>query len=217
MGWGGMMPAVVVFSGRVRNQPADTSPVSREEFIAAWRERGWRPTSQLLFDGGKVFLKAPDHLVAFSTTAHDNRPIWKSVWENQYELDGMSQMIAMMSMQMGWQMQMQGNGKPKSPAEVMLFGDRVHQSMSISDGVIYSIEGKKVSTTANPPQNPAMARGFQWGVTPRRTRSNWLTAYSVVGGKVRWTRTASDEDKDGTTEVGFLARRSPAAACSWPR
>jgi outer membrane protein assembly factor BamB len=210
MGWGGMMPAVVVFSGRMRNQPNEPTPVSREDFIAKWREQAWRPASQLLFDGGKVFVKAPNHLVAFSTAAHDNRPIWKSVWENQYELDGMSQMMAMMAMNYGWQGQM-NVGKPRSPAEVMLFGDRVHQAMSISDGVIYSIEGKKVSQTSAPP-NPAMARGFQYGVTPRRTRSNWLTAYSTAGGKVRWTRTASDEDKEGTTEVGFLAAPVPCGS-----
>jgi outer membrane protein assembly factor BamB len=211
MGWGGMMPGVVVFSGRMRNQPNEPTPVSREEFISKWRENAWRPASQLLFDGGKVFIKAPDHLVAFSTTAHDNRPIWKSVWENQYELDGMSQMMAMMAMNYGMNMQMTAGGKPRSPAEVMLFGDRVHQAMSISDGVIYSIEGKKVSQTSSQP-NPAMARGFQWGVTPRRTRSNWLTAYSTAGGKVRWSRTASDEDKEGTTEVGFLAAPVPCGS-----
>lgn len=208
-GMGGMMPGVVVFSGRMRNQPNDPTPVSREEFIEKWREQAWRPASQLLFDGGKVFVKAPNELVAFSTTAHDNRPIWKSVWQNQFELDGMSQMMAMMAMNYG--QQFSTSGKPRSPAEVMLFGDRVHQAMSISDGVIYSIEGKKVSTTSTQP-TPAMMRGFQYGVTPRRTRSNWLTAYSTAGGKVRWSRTASDEDKEGTTEVGFLAAPVPCGS-----
>jgi outer membrane protein assembly factor BamB len=213
-GWGGggMMPAVVVFSGRVRNQGNEPTPVSREEFIAKWREQGWRPATQLLFDGGKVFIKAPDHLVAYSTAAHDNQPVWKSAWENQYELDGMSQMMAMMAMNYGWQGQFNTAGKPRSPAEVMLFGDRVHQAMSIADGVIYSIEGKKISPVDTPAPNPAMARGFQWGVTPRRTRSNWLTAYSASGGKVRWSRTASDEDKEGTTEVGFLAAPVPCGS-----
>jgi outer membrane protein assembly factor BamB len=204
MGWGGAMPGVVVFSGRMRNQPNQPTPVSREEFIEKWREQGWRPASQLLFDDGKVFVKAPNHLVAFSTTAHDNRPIWKSVWENQYELDGMSQMLASMAMAYGGQMQISA-GKPRSPAEVMLFGDRVHQAMSISGGVIYSLEGKRVSATEAAQPRQVAGRGFQYGVTPRRTRGNWLTAYSTVGGKVRWTRTASDEDKEGTTDVGFLA------------
>ncbi|HEX5103070.1 MAG TPA: PQQ-binding-like beta-propeller repeat protein, partial [Pirellulaceae bacterium] len=211
-GFGGAMPmGIVVFSGRGARQPSAPSPVSREEFIEKWREQGWRPAGQLLFDGGKIFIKAPDQLVAFSTTAHDNRPIWKSVWQNQYELDGRSQAMAMMAMNYGYNFQMQ-DGKPRSPAEVLLFGDRVHQSMSIADGVIYSIEGKKVSATGEAQQKPAVARGFQWGVIPRRTRGNWLTAYSTAGGKVRWSRTASDEDKEGNSDVGFLAAPVPCGS-----
>lgn len=210
MGWGGMMmPAVVDFSGRVRNQPNPPTPVSREEFISEWREHGWRPASQLLFDGGRVYIKAPDHLVAYSTAAHDSRPVWKSLWRNQYELDGMSQMLAMMAMNMGLQGQLQGTNKPKSPAEVMLFGDRVHQSMSIAEGVVYSIEGKKIPEAEAEKPVAAVGRAFQYGVTPRRTRGNWLTAYDANGGKVQWTRTASDEDKEGTTDIGFLAAPVP--------
>jgi outer membrane protein assembly factor BamB len=203
-GYGGMMPGVVVFSGRMRQQPNQPQPVSREDFIAQWRNSGWRPTGQLLFDGGQVYVKAPDHIAAFSTSALSAKPVWRSVWDNRYELDGMSQAMGMMAMQMGWQAGQLNSGKPRSAAEVMLFGDRVHQAMNIADGVLYSIEGKRVSGT-DPEQPQTAMRGFQWGVTPRRTRSNWLTAYSAAGGKVRWTRTASDEDKEGTTEVGFMA------------
>ncbi|MDX1944384.1 MAG: PQQ-binding-like beta-propeller repeat protein [Pirellulaceae bacterium] len=194
---------VVVFSGRIVGQQNQPSPISREELVAAWRQNGWMPTAQLLFDGGRVYLKTPDRLVAFSASALSDQPAWKSLWRNQYQLDGMSQMTAMMSAQMFGGNLPQGT-KPKTTAEVLLFGDRVHQSMTISGGVVYSLEGKAISETS--PQQPAPPnRGWQWGVTPRRTRKNWLTAYSAVGGKVKWTRTASDEDKDGTTDIGFLA------------
>jgi outer membrane protein assembly factor BamB len=119
----------------------------------------------------------------------------------------MSQSLAMMAMNYGNQ-QMFAAGKPKTAAEVLLFGDRVQQSMSIAGGVIYSLEGKAISETAG--NRPAAGgKPFQWGVTPRRTRNNWLTAYSAAGGKVKWTRTASDEDKEGGSDVGFLAAPVP--------
>jgi outer membrane protein assembly factor BamB len=202
----GGMPGmgIVVFSGRMPRQPDQTQPVSREELVSRWRENGWRPTPQLLFDGGRVYIKTPDRLTCYSTAALDDRPVWRSLWRNQYQLDGMSQMLAMMAMNYGGQPIMSAS-KPRTTAEIMLFGDRVHQAMSIAGGVIYSLEGKSISEAAGPPQTAAAMRGFQWGVTPRRTRSNWLTAYSAAGGKVKWTRTASDEDKEGGTDTGFLA------------
>ncbi len=201
----GGMPGmgIVVFSGRMPNQPNQAQPVSREDLVNRWRENAWRPTPQLLFDGGRVYVKTPDRLTCYAAAALDDRPVWRSLWRNQYQLDGMSQMLAMMQMQMGQQM-MTAAAKPRTTAEIMLFGDRVHQSMSISGGVIYSLEGKSISESSGTQQAAAM-KGFQWGVTPRRSRGNWLTAYSAAGGKVRWTRTASDEDKEGGTDVGFLA------------
>src|SRR4029453_4497637 len=197
------MGGIVAFSGRFPTQPNQPQPVSREDLVSRWREKPWRPTPQLLFDGGRVYLKTPDRLTCYSTAALDDRPVWRSLWRNQYELDGMSQMLAMMAMNYGNQM-MTSATRPRNTAEIMLFGDRVHQSMSIAGGVIYSLEGKSISETAGPQQAGAMKQ-FQWGVTPRRTRGNWLTAYSAAGGKVKWTRPASDEDKEGTSDVGFLA------------
>ena len=42
--------------------------------IAEWREHGWRPTQQLLLDGGRVYVKTADNLIAYPLAAHDDRP-----------------------------------------------------------------------------------------------------------------------------------------------
>ena len=212
-GGGVFMGGVVVMRGGMmvsqNGQVQQTAAVSREELINNWRSGGWRPTGRLLFDGGRVYLKTPDRLVCFSGAAHNQQPIWQSAWENRYELDGMSQMLTQMQIAYGNVPQGGGTSRPKSAPEVLLFGDRVHQSMSIDGGAIYTLEGKRVGTE-RPAQQPA--RGFQYGVTPRRTRGNWLTAYQASGGKALWTRTASDEDKEGTTDVGFLAAPVPCGS-----
>ena len=205
--YGGMMMGpILAFSGELPPQQQQTTAISREDLVGEWLKNGWMPTGQLLFHEGRVFIKTPDRLVCYSAAAHDDKPLWRSLWRNQYSLDGMSQSLAMMAMSYG--AMMPTGGRPKTTAEVMLFGDRVHQSMSISGDTVYTLEGKAISDQAAS-GSAGPERGFQWGVMPRRTRSNWLTAYSVAGGKARWTRTASDEDKDGNTEVGFLAAPVP--------
>ncbi|HMC09883.1 MAG TPA: PQQ-binding-like beta-propeller repeat protein, partial [Pirellulaceae bacterium] len=120
----------------------------------------------------------------------------------------MSQHVAMVTMSMGVNLP-QGSMKPNTSAEILAFGDRVHQSMAIADGVIYSLEGQRL-TTSEP--KPRVERGFQWGAVPRRSRTNWLSAYQSSSGKALWTRSASDEDKAGASDIGFLAVPTPCGS-----
>jgi len=180
---------------------------SRQELVSQWRQHSWRPATQLLFADSLVFVKSADELVAYSTSASGDQPVWRSVWKNRYELDAMSQMQVMMAANMGLQ---QTSTRPRSVTEVLLFGDRVHQSMSIADGVIYSLEGRRLTKEAQ--ATPVNPRGVQWGVTPRRTRTNWLSAYDLRSGKAKWQRGASDEDKEGSQDVGFLAAPVPLSS-----
>lgn len=203
--YGMVGPAVFVRSGRVRqNQP---QPVSREQLITQWKQNKWSPTPQLLFDNGKVYIKSNDDIACFSTNANSDKPHWRSVWLNQFEMDSMSNHLAMMAMNYGGQMP--ATSRPKTLPEIMLFGDRVHQAMSISNGTIYSIEGKRVSKESGPAPIVGQPRGFQYGVQPRRARSNFLAAYEASSGKAKWHRSASDEDKEGSQDVGFLAAPVP--------
>src|ERR1051325_10007036 len=115
----------------------------------------------------------------------------------------------MMAAAMGANLPQPNLSKPKTPLEVLLFGDRVHQSLALAEGVVYSIEGKRMMSGENP---PASTPPVQWGTTTRRSRGNWLTAYHAGGGKALWTRSATDEDKAGTPDVGFLAAPTPCSS-----
>jgi len=209
-GFGGGI--VMAGSGRALPGNRTAAPVSREELIAQWRAGGWRPTGRLLFDRDRVYMKTPDRLICYRAAAVSDQPLWQSAWENRYQLDGMSQQLAMLSMSMGVQLSQPMQAKPKTPAEVLLFGDRVHQSAAIDAGVIYTLEGKRVTPGETPANAAAGARPFQWGAGARRSRSNWLTAYQAAGGKALWTRTASDDDAEGLADVGFLSAPVPAGS-----
>lgn len=189
-------------SGGGRQPPA---PVSLEHLVSQWRQHGWTPAGQLLFEDGRVYLKTTNSLLAFSTTALSDQVVWRPAWLNEYQPDGMSGHMAMMAMSYG--MNLPSRGLPQSSAEVFLFGDRVHQGMSIHNGLLYTLEGRRYDADVPPPATPF--RQPQWGVVPRRTRSNWLTAYRSKGGSVVWHRAASDEDKEGAQDVGFMAAPMP--------
>ena len=205
----GMMGGVVFVGGRGRRQQPQnrTQAVSHDELVEQWREHKWMPTPMLLFDGGRVYFKTHENIQCFSASATGEKPLWRSLWNNRYTLDGMSSQVEMMMRSYGWQFAM-SNDKPRGLAEVLLFGDRVHQQMSISGGVIYTIEGERMSTTG-PSAKAEAARPFQWGVQPRRTRSNFLSAYETRSGKIKWHRAASEDDKEGSQDVGFLCAPVP--------
>ena len=66
------------------------------------------------------------------------------------KMDGMSQMMGMMAINYGYGNLNLPQNKPSSAPEILLFGDRVHQGMSIAGDVIYSLEGKAISETGSP-------------------------------------------------------------------
>jgi outer membrane protein assembly factor BamB/HEAT repeat protein len=206
----GMVGGAVFIRGRSgRQQPQSRAQaVSHAELVEQWREHKWVPTGMLLFEGGKVYVKSHERLQCYSTSVTRDRPLWESAWLNRYELDGMSSQVEMMSRSYGWQFAL-GNDKPRGLAEVHLFGDRVHQQMSIAGGMIYAIEGERMAVDDRSSEKAAAVRPFQWGVMPRRTRSNFLAAYEARSGKAKWHRAASDEDKEGSQDVGFLCAPVP--------
>lgn len=188
--------------------PAGKTSADDKSIAHNWQSKGWSPAGQILFSDGKVFSKTGNELLCWDAKAvetdgdNDNKIAWRSAWKNNYQPDSMT----MFYLNMGIQKIVKD--RPVTPHEVMLFGDRVHQSMSISHGHIYSIEGRRIESGKQAAKNPS-PRPFQYGVTPRRSRSNWLAAYEVQSGKAMWHRSPSDIDKSGDSELGFLAAPVP--------
>jgi hypothetical protein len=185
------------------SQSSATPALAREEMVRRWRGGGWRPTGGLLFEADRVYLKSAVGLECFSASANSEQPIWRSAWENQYELDGMSRQMLMTTSAVP--ALASSVSQPNSLAEIWMFGDRVHASMAIDGGMVYSIEGERMG--ANVPLQAD--RRLPWGATPRRSRRNWLAAYQAKGGKAIWTRSAAEGNKAGGAEIGYLAAPTP--------
>lgn len=192
-----------MYSGRMA--PVEQRQISREQVIDRWKQNGWMPAGKLLFADGRVFFKTGKNLTCWSTKGED-KVLWETLWNNEYEVDEFSQQLAMMAMNMGMQPGMQSDQRPRTPAEMLLFGDRIHQDISIAGGRIYSIEGRRYPKNGQPDSTTRQPKPFNWNSTPRRTRVNWLAAYDIRTGKVQWHRAADDEAKDGSDGgMGFMA------------
>lgn len=207
------------FGGRVITQQAGIQQQqdSRVSLVERWRKEGWFPTARLLFDGdaqnGRVFVKTATELTCWDTNCESNEPIWRTAWLNFYQPDSATQNFAQMMMNQGVSMAQQG---PSTLAEINHFGDRVHNSISISGDLIFNLEGKRVPRSGgmveqDPPKNNG---GWGYGTVPRRARQNFLAAYGTRTGKVVWYRSADDTEKDSpngktATDIGFLAAPTP--------
>ncbi len=118
--------------------------LTRGETLRRWREFGWTPSRRLHFADGHVLFKthhyvngdeARDHsmpaLVALDINSGDVQwavphrpPAW--ITERSSERDTV---------------RLHRADRPSSTEELLLFGDRISQEMTISDGIVYSIAG----------------------------------------------------------------------------
>jgi len=198
--------------GRSR-QPIEVS-TSEKSLVAKWKSKQWRPAHQLLMADGRVYFKTGHDLTCWGMRGESEKPIWRTAWANRFQVDSMTRMMQMMMARMGNSGSQELLNRPASEVEVMLFGDRIHQAMSISRGMIFNIEGRQYAKQVNqrPDATNANVR-WNYGVVPRRTRQNWLAAYDARTGKALWHRSAAasrdGDDADASGDVGFMAAPVP--------
>jgi outer membrane protein assembly factor BamB len=217
--FGGAGPAMMIRGGRINNGVPSMQQDTRQSLVDTWKNKGWFPTGQLLFDsdekGSRVYIKTATDLTCWDASGMSDEPVWRTAWANLYQPDGGTSMMIQMQMNYGANIAIDG---PKSLGEILHFGDRVHQSMSMSGDLIFNLEGRRVPKYSNAPieqDAPQQQIGFNQGAVARRTRRNWLAAYESRTGKARWYRSADDAaDKEAgpqkvATDIGFLASPTP--------
>jgi len=156
---------------------------------------GWLPTQEgLIAPDGILVRSATSPLAVRANDQGEISKVWESLWSNHWVLDDASlaerMNLAMYGATQG------ARGGPSSLTEIFLFGDRIHQSMTIVGDQVIVVEGQPYPRGGKRPDAAALARnagGF--GIQAlRRSRTSWLTAYDLRTGKLRWTRAAIDPD-----------------------
>ena len=177
-----------------------------ERLIKAWKTKGWRPAGHLLLQDDRVYFKSGADLTVWnrdkvlastefnaSQTVLTSAISWRSVWKNSFLIDEATQMMQMIRKSYGAYNRRGAGGagaislpEPSSEAEVQLFGDRIHQQMSIYDGKAYTIEGRRYTFEGKNRNNPKRVTP-QWNATYRRSRTNVLTCYNSENGSLEWS------------------------------
>jgi outer membrane protein assembly factor BamB/TolA-binding protein len=151
-----------------------------------WALNGWRPAGELILVDGKVIFKTGADLATWDANADSPEPLWRPSLLNRFELDDATKALKQMQNMYGGRRAVPGIENDMTEEEIQFFGDKIHQSISVNRGVVYSIEGEAYDWNRAPRVRGNTTRGVQWGVVPRRTRSNCLAAYDLNTGKYLW-------------------------------
>ncbi len=186
-------------------QVSPPTTIKLGSMVERWRKGGWNPARVLLFDQGRVYFKGNKRLVCCDATTGEM--IWMGR-ENQYPLDPLSQLYAAMGAA-GTNL---ASGQPAAAPEVVLFGDRVRQSMSIAGNLLLTVEGDYLDLGTPSRTNRVPAAIPQAPSTAyHRIGANWLSAYDAKNGKLQWYRSGDDSLANPNTGAGFLAAPVPYA------
>ena len=170
---------------------------SEAELIELWARNGWQPAGELLFDDEHVFFKTQADLTAWDLTANSDQVAWRPLWMNVFDWDGAS-LVWKQLIQYNRIGKMAKDSYPNELDRAFHFGDRIHQSMSLINSHVYTIEGKEYSEGDR--ISKQFKRGnYNWGSMPRRTRTNYLTCYDAKSGKFAWRFPPLEFDEAGTT------------------
>ncbi|GAG12354.1 unnamed protein product, partial [marine sediment metagenome] len=132
--------------------------------------------------------------------------VWARSWHDRGERSGEQQQQAN-SANLLRAYQAAHPDKPNTPAEIMLFGDRVSTAMSIIGGVVYTLEGE-----ARPKQLRNNVRGnygMTFAVETNRLYA-WEAGAGETGGKRLWNR-GGDLDPETGEEVPVKFVAAPVA------
>ncbi|MDZ4687032.1 MAG: PQQ-binding-like beta-propeller repeat protein [Planctomycetaceae bacterium] len=176
------------------------------ELVTTWTDAKWQPVGRAQLVGNRVLVKSQERLLCLDLAT--SRTLWMGR-KNNYP-------HAPQSVQT-WQWQLMGADRasgdgvrrPQTLTEIALFGDQVPQLMTVSDDLVFNVEGQLGYLTPPAPDPPANAQRQQrfnpfLGDMPgaETARRTWLAAYELTTGKLRWHRGSGDNDQAAT---GFVS------------
>jgi outer membrane protein assembly factor BamB len=155
----------------------------RRATVKKWESSDWLPTDTLLMHGGRVYIRAYDRVVCV-----DGRT-GKSVFASPRRV--MPQVRPQ---------------PPSTAEEVLLFGDRASNTMSIADGVLYYIEEDNTGYM----QNSNSFHRNRAGLTAFRPQmATRIVALDARTGKLQWQTEPESDDKGTRRPVRYQSAPVP--------
>jgi outer membrane protein assembly factor BamB len=178
--------------GRAVDHSLAAARPSPDETARLWKSTQWQPARRVVFSDGALLIKSDERLECRDARSGAQR--WRAADPGAYALNPLSLFSG----------SQQAGHKCRTPSEMQLFHDRLHQDITVIDGSVYSVEGDATLSGVpefKPPVSNAAPRHI-----PRRTGASVLSAYEMSTGRLRWQlHTRQFAEKEGPYETGFLA------------
>ncbi len=170
-----------------------------ESVCREWVRNMWQASSTPLIYDDKVLFKTQADLSVWSTDELGMDAVLRSLQLNRYAPDEISKFILEQSDQNRRNFPA-GSNLPFSSIESMqYFGDPAFQSMTIHNGIVFSVEGqnfgREVVFRDPGRRNPINA----WSSPPIRDRKTFLQAYEISTGRTLWNKPFPQTMPDGDT------------------
>jgi len=212
------IPKGKFIDGRLYTDPNEIMTVALEsttqtrEFEAVcrdWQRQGWRASSLPLIHDHKIMFKTQADLAVWSTDTLGSEALLRSLQLNRYAPDEISKFILEQSDQNRRNFPA-GSKLPYTSLETMqYFDDAAYQSMTVHNGIVYSVEGPSFGRDAVYKdlgrRNPINA----WSSPPIRDRTTFLQAYELSTGRTLWSKPFPQAVPDSDTSLADSAVVGP--------
>lgn len=167
-----------------------------------WQNNAWQSASLPLVVDGKVIFKSQADVGVWSTQLKQE-PVFRSLWLNRYSTDPVQQQLLNQTRTI--QNSFPGSNMLKfhNLETMQFFGDRLFQSMTCYNGVLYSIEGERYNRDERMPSIIGRPQNI-WSAAPTRDRSCVLNAYELSTGKALWDQPFPPTDPTSEFKEGAI-------------
>lgn len=168
--------------------PSSTQDREFEAVCREWQRNNWRASSLPLLDQGRILFKTQADLAVWPTTSLQTDALLRSLNLNRYAPDEISKFILEQSDQNRRNFPAAANLPYSSVETLQYFGDLAFQSMTVHEGIAYSVEGDNFGRDGvyrdAGRRNPVNA----WSSPPTRERTTYLSAYELASGRTLWSK-----------------------------
>ena len=189
--------------------PSSTQNREFEAVCRDWVRAGWRAVSAPLIHENKIIFKTQADLSVWSTETLAASPAMRSLQLNRYFPDDISRFILEQSDQNRRNFPAATNLPYSSLETMQYFGDSAFQSMTVHNGIAYSVEGQSYNRDVvhrdqnrRPPVNA-------WSSPPTRDRTTYLQAYDLASGRTLWSKPFPEAMPEGESTLAGSAVVGP--------
>ncbi len=178
---------------QIRNMRNGQEPPKAPRLEDRW-QTFFMPAGQMLVQEGRVYFKTDDRLAVCDTGSGSLQ--WLG-FRNRLELAESVRLRASATVRTT---STRVVSTPNTPEEFLVFGDRVHQSMTLAGDALYVLQGAPLDFSDNERGSaavqPRVVGRQQLGrfnqQAAGRFRDNRLVCYDAVTGKLQWYRRATE-------------------------